>query len=384
MASSTAVADFSTLPVNLRTGPQGAFPPNGTPGYTVAQTNGGYSFRVRKFSVDWTTVPPTATLSAATSVSETNVWGNPNAVSQPGTTQTLDSLGYRAMMQAQYRKLGSAESIWLNHTGGGASSLNGILWAQLDVTGGTIAAAPVQQQFYQPDTTLHRWMGSLAVDGQGNMALGYSTSNGSAPNYPSLKYAGRLAGDTLSTLPQTETTLYAGTGTQTYATAGNRWGDYSAMTVDPTDDCTFWYTNEYYQTAGTNPSRNWQTRIGAFKFPSCTLTSGTLVVTVQNCSGVVLKNAVLTIDGQTYGVTTAAGTFTAYLTAGSHSVYATYLGTSSSIQSVTVPGAVTLTVGSAPVVTTDPTRPDGVRWEFRELHGGGIGEPHTDGEVAGE
>src|SRR4029077_21073384 len=110
---------------------------------------------------------------------------------------------------------------------------------------------------------------------------GYSTSNGTSPNFPSIAYSGRLATDPLNTLPQTETQLIAGAGSQTLLLSGqpvNRWGDYSAMSVDPADDCTFWYTNEYYssQTNGTNG--NWQTRIGSFRFPSCT-PAGTITAT---------------------------------------------------------------------------------------------------------
>src|SRR5437879_244526 len=91
-------------------------------------------------------------------------------------------------------------------------------------------------------------MGSLAVDGQGNVALGYTTSNGSLPNFPSIAYSGRLETDPLNTLPQTEVQLIGGAGSQTNTCGGgpcDRWGDYSAMSVDPVDDCTFWYVNEY-------------------------------------------------------------------------------------------------------------------------------------------
>ena len=126
----------------------------------------------------------------------------------------------------------------------------------------------MQQQIYGNvgNDGVHRWMGSLAVDGQGNMALGYSASM--AGMHPAIRYNGRLAGDPLNTLPQGEATLQAGGGSQVGNCSGGpctRWGDYSAMTVD-TDDCTFWYTNQYYAA----PGLNWQTRIGSFKFPSCT------------------------------------------------------------------------------------------------------------------
>src|SRR4029077_3467667 len=120
--------------------------------------------------------------------------------------------------------------------------------AQINVTGGTVAITPVQQQIYGPDQ-LHRFIGSLAVDQAGNMALGYSTSNGAVPNFPSIAYSGRLATDPANTLPQTETKVIAGGASQTHGVGGeqvDRWGDYSSMSIDPTDDCTFWYVNQYY------------------------------------------------------------------------------------------------------------------------------------------
>ena len=154
-----------------------------------------------------------------------------------------------------------------------------IQWAQLDVTGGTIAALAVQQQIYSPDTTLYRFMPSIAVDNQGNMAIGFSTSGTTAPNFPSIAYVGRLAGDPPNTLPQTEVQMIAGLGSQIFGCGGSptcdRWGDYTAMTIDPVDDCTFWYTNQYYSSPANGAAGNWQNRIGSFKFPGCTAPSST-------------------------------------------------------------------------------------------------------------
>jgi hypothetical protein len=107
-------------------------------------------------------------------------------------------------------------------------------------------------------------MGSIAQDKAGNMALGFSVS--SSTLYPTIRYVGRLPGDAPGTLPQSETTLVTGTGYQSHSAA--RWGDYSAMQLDPSDNCTFWYTQEYIVTSG---SANWQTRIGSFVFPGCGL-----------------------------------------------------------------------------------------------------------------
>src|SRR5437899_1437159 len=113
-------------------------------------------------------------------------------------------------------------------------------------------------------------MGSAAMDRFGNLVLGFSAS--SSAIHPQIRYAGRLATDPLNTLAQGEAHLFDGTGSQTRTS--NRWGDYSAMSVDPVDDCTFWYTQEYYATTGTF---NWRTRIGNFKFAGCS--TGTLTPT---------------------------------------------------------------------------------------------------------
>ena len=117
-----------------------------------------------------------------------------------------------------------------------------------------------QQGTYAPDAD-YRWMGSVAMDQAGDLALGYSVS-GSV--YPSVRYTGRLVGDPLGQL-QAETTILAGGGSQSGAGL-SRWGDYSSMSVDPVDDCTFWYTTEYLRSDGTF---NWSTRIASFKFSGC-------------------------------------------------------------------------------------------------------------------
>ena len=251
-------AYMSLLPSNLR----GAPPPAGRENFLIAESTTVFEFQVWKFHVDWVT-PVSSTFTGPTIVNHPS-YNLPVSVPQPGVATLLDSLGDRMQMQNQYRNLGGVESLWVNHTvrTGPNPAPNGLHWAQINVTGGTIGSTPVQQQIYGNlgGDGVHRWMGSLAVDGQGNMALGYSVSNSSV--FPGIRYNGRLAGDPLNTLPQGEATLQAGGGSQNGI---SRWGDYSAMTVDP-DDCTFWYTTEYYATTGTN----WQTRIGSFKFPSCT------------------------------------------------------------------------------------------------------------------
>jgi hypothetical protein len=252
----------SLLPSNMR----GTPPPAGRPNLLISESNTVYAFHVWKFRPDY--AGGGTTFTGPTNVSQTQYTVATSTVPSPGNP--LDSLRERLMMQAQYRNIGGTESLWVNHTvrtGNLSTSANGIQWAQIDVTGGIITLAPVQQQIYGNvgGDNVHRWMGSLAVDKDGNLALGYSAS--SSTLNPDIRYAGRLATDPLNTLPQGETTMLPGVVRGTQSGSGiNRWGDYSAMSVDPVDDCTFWYTQEYYETTGLN----WQTRIGSFKYPSCT------------------------------------------------------------------------------------------------------------------
>jgi len=263
---------FTLVPSNNQGRGTNAAQP-GTPNYFVSESGTAYAFEVRKFTAG-TNCGAGGTLSAATNVSQTSYTFQQGAiVPQPNTPKKLDMIDDRIMQKVQYRKIGGGESLWVTHPVGSVSGTTAMQWAQINVTGGTIVTTPVQQQIYAPDATLYRFMGSLAVDGQGNMALGYTTSNGSLPNFPSIAYSGRLATDPPNTLPQTEVQLIAGAGSQTNTCGGgpcDRWGDYSAMSVDPVDDCTFWYVNEYYSSQSNGSAGNWQTRVGSFKFPSCT------------------------------------------------------------------------------------------------------------------
>ena len=262
---------FSLIPAHsLGKGANAAQP--GTPNYFVAESQTAFQYEVRKFTAG-ANCGGGGVLGTSTNVSQTSyTFQQGNIVPQPGTTNTLDMIDDRPLQKLQYRKVGATESLWVTHPVGSAGGNTAMQWAQINVTGGTVATTPVQQGIHSPDNTLYRFMGSLAVDKMGNMALGYTTSGTTAPNYPSIKYAGRLVSDPLNTLPQTETTLVAGLGSQTNNCGGapcDRWGDYSSMSVDPADDCTFWYTNEYYSSATNGSTGNWQTRIGSFKFPSC-------------------------------------------------------------------------------------------------------------------
>jgi hypothetical protein len=191
-----------------------------------------------------------------------------NLVPQQGTTQKLDTLGDKIMTPVVYQNRGGTESLWADQT----TMLNfpngptAVTWYQFDVTGGIIPATPVQQQEWtNGGDGLFRWMPSLAVDQNGNMAIGYSTSSPSI--FASIRYAGRLAADPPGNLAQGEAVMTNGGGAQTHS--AGRWGDYSMTTIDPADNNSFWHTNEYFTTTS---SASWSTRVGKFQFPGGTPT----------------------------------------------------------------------------------------------------------------
>jgi hypothetical protein len=250
VAFTLGTAYASLLPADSR----GAAP-TGKPEFFLSRS-GTSTLRLWKFTVNWTT-PSSSTFTGPTNITVASYTTPTSRVPQLGSSETLDTLGDRLMSDLQYRSVGGVDALWATHSVV-SSGVTGIRWYELRNPTGTPSV--YQQGTYRPDSS-YRWMPSLAVDKQGNMAVGYSVSSSSM--YPAIRYAGRLVGDTLGTLGQGETTLVAGTGAQ--SGGYNRWGDYSSMSVDPVDDCTFWFTTEYYETTGNN----WQTRIGSFKYPGC-------------------------------------------------------------------------------------------------------------------
>ena len=179
-------------------------------------------------------------------------------VPQPDPGAGIESLGW-ILFRLPYRNFGTHESIVLYHD---AKDENGRVlprWYEFrDPYGEPIV---YQQGTYGPDDGVSRWMGSIAMDGNGNIAMGYSVSD-DTETFPGIRWAGRLATDPLNELSQGEAELIAGTG----AFQGSRWGDYSTMEPDPSDDCTLWYSQMYIGVPGLS---NWQTRVGSFQFPSC-------------------------------------------------------------------------------------------------------------------
>jgi len=196
--------------------------------------------------------------------------GSRDCLPQPGITNTaqyLDILSYRQRptWRLAYRNFKDHEALVTNQSVEAAPGVAGVRWYEIRRTGNSYSL--FQQGTYAPGDGVHRWMGSIAMDRQSNMALGYSVVNGTSV-YPGIRYTGRLAGDPLGQMTLGEGTIINGSGVQT--TTNSRWGDYTDMTVDPVDDCTFWYVNEYYLTSGTAAdTRPWHTRIASFKLPGC-------------------------------------------------------------------------------------------------------------------
>jgi hypothetical protein len=257
---------FGLLPSDLD---GDTLPPPGSPNYFVELdanefgTGHGDRLRIYRFLVDWTT-PGNSTFTGPALVSvapfDPTLCGSGNCIHQPDGPR-LDTLSDRLMFRNAYRNFGTHESIVVNHTVAAMGNQAGIRWYELQSPVATDPWTRFQQGTFAPGS-LHRWMGSAAMDQDGNMAVGYSASSSSV--HPSIRYAGRLADDPLGQLGQGENSIQHGTGSQTHPEA--RWGDYTDMTIDPVDDCTFWYTNQFYPQ--TKP-RAWQTRIASFTFPSC-------------------------------------------------------------------------------------------------------------------
>lgn len=233
-------------------------PPAGSPNYMLFF--GTNALKLFKFHVNFTN-PSASTFTGPTSIPVAAFTplcnGSRGCVPQAGTTTKLDSLADRLMYRLAYRNLGSHESLVVNHSVAVGSS-GGIRWYEIQNPNGTPAVA--QQSTFAPDANF-RWMGSVAMDQVGDIAVGYSKS--SSTTNPAIAFTGHAISDPASTL-EAETTVINGTGSQTGGLT--RWGDYSAMQVDPSDDCTFWYTTEHLKASG---SFNWNTRIANFKFPNC-------------------------------------------------------------------------------------------------------------------
>lgn len=252
---------------------------------------------------------------------------------QPATlsTQSLEGVGGRNMFRVGYRNLGtlaspvnSYVSNWNVNVSGvtpnsQSNHQSGIRWIELRRSGvGTMSV--FDQGTHAPDavsgTGRNRWMGSIAQDNNGNIALGFSRSGPGAAEFPDIVWAGRTGGIAAAgTMNEGEATVYASTGVQNQGSPNSRWGDYSSMTIDPVDDCTFWFTSEWrdsiYNGTGSNNPFKWSTRIANFKFPSCTAQpKGQIAATITSCAtGLPISGATVTAYALAFTRSTgAAGT----------------------------------------------------------------------------
>jgi len=238
----------------------GTPPPAGAPNYLM--NIGSNRLNLWKFHVDWTN-PGSSTFAGPTPVKTEpfeiacrNAANPGQCVKQPRTSETLDTLSDRLMFRLAYRNFSDHEALVTNHAVvAGASS--GVRWYELRDPGGTPKV--FQQGTYAPDAAF-RWMASIAMDKAGNMLMGYSVS--SSKIFPGIRFTGRSASDPPNQMA-IEQRAVPGKGSQQ---TPERWGDYASMSIDPTDDCTFWFSTQYVSMTG---KFNWSTSIVPVKFSNC-------------------------------------------------------------------------------------------------------------------
>jgi len=306
-------------------------PPSGEPSFFMTYGSSGV-IQLFKYHVDFNT-PSNSTFTGPTNISVAAFTPAPSTVAQPSPGEQLDTLSDRPMYRLFYRNFGSHESVGFNHSVGNPS---GIRWYEIQDPNGTPTVA--QQGTFSPDSS-NRWMGSTAMDSAGDQAIGFSVVNSSQGLDTTVRIAGRTPTDAAGTM-EAEINVVTGTGVQ--ESTSNRWGDYSAMQVDPVDDCTFWYTQEYIKTTG---SFDWATRIANFKFPGCGSTSPDFylsanpsAVTITQGSSGMSTITVNDLNGFTGSVTLSASG----LPSGVSAMFGTNPTTSTSVLTLTASGTAAL------------------------------------------
>lgn len=307
------VRDTRILPSDL----DGPLPPDGTPNFFVRTVDGQQDpgnpvdrIEIYEFAANWANPSFTFTLVDTLSPAPFNIMlcnrngpGVRDCIPQPSTTSTVDALSNRPMMQLKFRKFPAHSTIVFNQTIDVSGSMPvptaevaGIRWYELRKSGanwtiqqqGTYAPQP--EAVMTASELLHRWMGSVAMDKDGNIALGYSVvnDNDTNPVFPGIRYTGRHVNDPPGSMPQGEKTIRDGTNSQTGG-AGQRWGDYSALSVDPVDDCTFWYTTHVAGIGGTGAR---PTQIASFKFDTCGQAAATTTTVTSSANPAVVGQSV--------------------------------------------------------------------------------------------
>ena len=368
---------YSFLPSDL----DGATPPvAGAPNFFVElDPLGGADLDMYKFHVDFAT-PANSTFTGPTEIPVAAFTplcpATGYCVAQPTAgSDVLEGLGDRLMYRLVYRNFGDHTTLLMSHAVQAGSS-GGARW--YEIRNPETTPTVFQSGTFAPDSQ-YRWMPAIAMDQNQDIAVGFSRSGSGAGQYPALVYAGRVPGDPAGTL-ESEVVLKAGAASQVSPYA--RWGDYSSLTVDPTDDCTFWFSEEYMRASGQNSGFNWSTAIGTFSFPGCSTaaipsfslgtapaasvsqgsSSAPSTITIIAANGFA-SSVTLSASGLPSGVTAAFGTnptpststltFTATATAATGTATVTITGTSGSLTS-TATVSLTVTAGS-PVVGLTPT-----------------------------
>lgn len=253
------LADWNLLPSDM----EGTVPPPaGSPNYylELAKPMPSTTLKLFRFHADFAK-PANSTFAGPISVT-TAPWvrlcvNKISCIPQPAPGEKVDGIAYHLMYRLAYRNFGDHEALFATHTVDSGNQIAGIRWYEIR---SPLSSPFVFQQGTYAKAAKHLWMGTMASDKNGNIAVGMNTS--STNIMPSVAITGRTPSDALGTL-QSLKTVWSGTGVQNKNS--NRWGDYSSLVVDPADDCTFWYTSQYFKTTG----HAWKTRIVAFRFPDC-------------------------------------------------------------------------------------------------------------------
>jgi len=250
-------SDFTLLPSDLD---GHTAPPAGEPNFLLELAT-STTLNLFKFHVDFTT-PANSTFTGPTMLTVPSFTeacaATGTCIPQPGTTQRLDSLGDRMMFRLVYRKFASHEALVATHSEKTSAAASGVRWYEIRNPN---TSPTVFQRGTVTAGSTSLWMGSIGMDKVGDIALGFSESSSSL--HPAVAYIGRVPTDPPGTMESIDVT-FKGNGSQTSSLS--RWGDYSSVSIDPSDDCTFWYANEYIPSNGIF---NWHTRLNSFKFTSC-------------------------------------------------------------------------------------------------------------------
>ena len=278
-----------------------------------ASANGTQDFLdLYSINVDWTTPANSGiTTLPRIAITEFNSWFTNYStfatVPQPGSTSKLDPIREVLLNQLIYRNMGTHEAIIgtfatnQNAARSGTVVDSGVRWFELRKVGAGSWTLFQEGTFSPGDTSTHHLMGTVAMDKFGNIGMGYNVTKTTTPTkFATLGYTGRTAADPAGVMSLGENEVAIGAAAET----SGRWGDYYQMTVDPVDDCTFWFVGMY------RPTGSWQTRIQDFKFPAC---GGTPTFTVSGTiatSGGTGINGVTVSTGSTSTVTNSTGAYT--------------------------------------------------------------------------